>query len=260
MQAIILAGGLGTRISEETHSRPKPMVEIGGRPILWHIMKLLAQQGISEFIICLGYRGYVIKEYFSNYFLHTSDVTIDLRSNHMEIDDSDTENWKVSLVDTGLETETAGRLKRIRERLQGEAFLLTYGDGLADIDLASLTRAHAMNGSAVTVTAVQPQGRFGSLSLDEEASSGIVAEFVEKPAGDGGWINGGFFIVNKSVVDSIDSDRQSWETGVLPALAQKGELGFFKHRGFWHAMDTLRDRNSLDQLASNGRGPWMTWL
>jgi glucose-1-phosphate cytidylyltransferase len=255
MKAVILAGGLGTRISEETHLKPKPMVEIGTRPILWHIMKTYSAHGIDEFVVCLGYKGYVIKEYFANYFLHMADVTISLPDNRMEIHQNDVEPWRVTLVDTGEATMTGGRLKRVREYLGDETFAFTYGDGVADIDITALIRFHEAQGRLVTMTTVQPPGRWGGVVLEEER----VARFVEKPRGDGGWINGGFFILSPRVLDYIDGDETPWEGEPLARLAAEGEVAAYRHMGFWKAMDTLRDKEALTEMWETGRAPWKVW-
>jgi len=256
VKAVILAGGLGTRLSEETSTRPKPMVEIGGKPILWHIMKLYSSHGVNEFIICLGYKGYLVKEYFANYSLHMSDVTFDFRANRMEVHDNKTEPWKVTLVDTGLETMTGGRLKRIEPYVvPGEDFCLTYGDGVGDIDVRTLIDFHRKHGLLATVTATRPPGRFGALELDNEA----VRSFQEKPLGDGGYINGGFFVLSPRVFGYIDGDHTVWEQKPMRTLAQEGQLAAFRHDGFWHPMDTLRDKNYLEELWATKRPPWKTW-
>lgn len=255
MKAVILAGGLGTRISEESHLRPKPMIEIGGKPILWHIMKIYSHHGIREFVICLGYKGYVIKEYFANYFLHMSDVTFDMSTNSMEVHQRYVEPWRVTLVNTGDDTLTGGRLRRVREHLGDEPFCFTYGDGVADIDVSALVEFHKSHGKPATVTAIQPPGRYGALDMDGDR----VGAFREKPAGDGSWINGGFFILNPSVIDYIDGDQSSWEGGPLMQLADESKLMAFRHRGFWQAMDTLRDKNQLNDLWLNGNAPWKVW-
>lgn len=257
MKAVILAGGLGTRISEETHLKPKPMVEIGGKPMLWHIMKLYAAHGINDFIVCCGYKGYVIKEYFANYFLHTSDVTFDLATNAVHVHEQKSEPWRVTLVDTGEETLTGGRLKRVGAHLAGEdAFCFTYGDGIADLDITRQVAFHRAHGRLATVTAVQPPGRYGALQFDGGAS---VRAFVEKPIGDGAWINGGFFVLSPRCLDYIDGDATSWEREPIAALAGAGELMAFEHRGFWHAMDTLRDKNQLEELWASRQAPWKVW-
>lgn len=255
MKCVILAGGLGTRISEETSLRPKPMVEIGGRPILWHIMKIFSSQGINDFILCLGYKGYVIKEYFANYLLHTSDVTFDMRSNHTEILHTKTEPWRVTLVETGDHSMTGGRLRRVRDYLGNEDFYFTYGDGLADINLAALDTAHRKGGRKATVTAVLPPGRYGALRTAGDA----VSRFEEKPPGDSGWINGGFFLLSPKVFDYLESDDTIWEQEPLKRLAAEGELTAHFHTGFWQAMDTLREKNLLEQLWNRGVAPWKTW-
>ncbi len=255
MKAVILAGGLGSRLSEETQVRPKPMVEIGGRPILWHIMKTYSLFGVNDFIVCLGYKGYVIKEYFANYFLHASDVTFDLGRNTTEVHHAQAEPWRVTLVDTGESSMTGGRLKRVAEHIGDATFCLTYGDAIADIDIAALVAYHKTSGLRATVTAVQPPGRFGALVIDEQQ----VVGFVEKPDGDGQWINGGFFVLEPSVVELIDDDQTSWESEPMARLVSAGQLGAYRHRGFWQPMDTLRDKHQLDQLWAEGRAPWYRW-
>jgi len=256
MKAVILAGGLGTRISEETQSKPKPMVEIGGRPILWHIMKIYSAHGLHDFIICLGYRGYLIKEYFANYFLHMSDVTLDMASNRMEIHERHAEPWRVTLIDTGETTATGGRLGRVRRYLAEEDdFCFTYGDGVGDIDITASIAYHREQGVPATVTAVTPSGRFGALQLE----GGRVVSFQEKPEGEGGQINGGFFVLKPRVLDLIDGDRCSWEGGPLEQLSRRGELAAWRHGGFWQPMDTLRDKNHLEELWASGRAPWKVW-
>lgn len=254
MKAVILAGGLGTRISEESHLRPKPMIEIGGMPILWHVMKIYAHHGINDFIVCLGYKGYVIKEYFANYFLHTSDVTFDLQNNRMEVHERHAEPWRVTLVDTGHQTLTGGRLKRVASYLDDEPFCFTYGDGVADLDVGSAVAFHRSHGRLATVTAVQPPGRYGALSIH----NGKVLRFEEKPSGDGAWINGGFFVLDPAVIHEIDGDQTSWETGPLERLAARDQLRAWQHRGFWQAMDTLRDKNHLEELWQRD-APWKVW-
>ncbi len=255
MKAVILAGGLGTRISEETHLKPKPMIEIGGRPILWHIMKIYSAYGVNDFIICCGYKGYVIKEYFANYFLHMSDVTFDMTTNEMEVHQRHAEPWRVTLVDTGEHTMTAGRLKRVAAYVaQEEAFCFTYGDGVADVPIDKLVAFHRQQGKWATVTAVQPTGRYGALELQESQ----VKRFVEKPPGDGGWVNGGFFVVSPRCLDLIAGDESSWEQEVLVTLAAKQQLAAFTHRGFWQPMDTLRDKNHLESLWQQ-QPPWKVW-
>lgn len=256
MKAVILAGGLGTRISEETHLKPKPMIEIGGKPILWHIMKIYSAHGINDFVVCLGYKGYLIKEYFANYFLHMSDVTFDMAHNKMEVHQRYAEPWRVTLVDTGENTLTGGRLKRVSEYVQDEeAFCFTYGDGVADVDISALSAFHHRHGKLATVTAVQPPGRYGSLDMDD----GLVRGFVEKPKGDGGWINGGFFVLSPKVLDYIAGNETSWEGDPLVRLAAEGRLMAFEHQGFWQPMDTLRDKNHLEELWESGKAPWKIW-
>ena len=255
MKAIILAGGLGSRISEESHTRPKPMIEVGGKPILWHIMKIYSCHGITDFIICAGYKSYVIKEYFSNYFLHSSDVTFNLRENSIEIHDSDAEPWTVTIIDTGLETMTGGRLKRVAKYVGDEDFCLTYGDGVADIDVRKLISFHQANGCLATLTAARQPGRFGALRMEDES----VLEFIEKPLGDEGWINGGFFVLSPKVFDYIDGDDTLWEQEPLQRLAAEGELKAYLHQGFWQPMDTLRDKNLLQELWDGGAAAWKLW-
>jgi len=255
VKAVILAGGLGTRISEESHLKPKPMIEIGEKPILWHIMKIYSHYGINDFIICLGYKGYVIKEYFANYFLHTSDVTFCMRDNIMEIHQKFSEPWKVTLVDTGEETMTGGRLKRVLPYIGNETFCLTYGDGVSDINISDLIAKHKVHGLSATVTSIQPPGRFGSLSIEGDH----VLDFQEKPAGDGAWINGGFFVLEPSVFDLIKGDETVWEQEPLKTLAANGQLAVYKHQGFWQAMDTLRDKNLLEKIWQSGKAPWKSW-
>jgi glucose-1-phosphate cytidylyltransferase len=256
MKAVILAGGHGTRISEETHLKPKPMVEIGGKPILWHILKIYSHHGINEFVICCGYKGYIIKEYFANYFLHTSDVTFHMDSNHMEVHRRKAEPWKITLVDTGEGTMTGGRLKRVREYLNDQPFCFTYGDGVADVDISTLITHHKTQGLQATLTAVQPPGRFGALEFD---GRGAVQAFQEKPQGDGGWINGGFFVLEPSVLDRIEGDHTLWEQEPLASLARDGQLAAYKHHGFWQPMDTLRDRHHLEELWASGKATWKVW-
>ena len=256
MKAVILAGGLGTRISEETHLKPKPMIEIGGKPILWHIMKTYSAHGVNDFVICCGYKGYVIKEYFANYFLHMSDVTFDMASNRMEVHEQNAEPWRVTLVDTGDDTLTGGRLKRVKDYLQGEeAFCFTYGDGVADVDITAEIAFHRAHGKLATVCAVQPPGRYGALELKGQSVSG----FVEKPRGDGGLINGGFFVLSPQVLDYIEGDQSSWEGKALETLASQGELMAFDHEGFWQPMDTLREKTHLEELWATGKAPWKCW-
>ncbi|MEK1942730.1 MAG: glucose-1-phosphate cytidylyltransferase [Pseudomonas sp.] len=255
MKAVILAGGLGTRISEESHLKPKPMIEIGGKPIIWHIMKIYSHHGINDFVICLGYKGYVIKEYFANYFLHSSDVTFDMAQNRMHIHHQHAEPWRVTLVDTGEDTLTGGRLKRVREHLDDEPFCFTYGDGVSDVDISALRAFHASHGKLATVTAIQPPGRYGALKLED----GKVETFQEKPAGDGAWINGGYFVLDPKVLDYIDGDQSSWEGEPLLQLAGEGNLMAYEHHGFWQAMDTLRDKNQLEELWSKRQAMWKVW-
>lgn len=257
MKAVIFAGGLGTRLSEETSIRPKPMVEVGNRPILWHIMKIYSSHGINDFIICCGYKGYVIKEYFANYFLHMSDVTFDLRYNQMNVHLGNAEPWKVTLIDTGETTMTGGRLKRVREHIGTETFCLTYGDGVSDVNITELIKFHKEQGTLATLTAVQPPGRFGAIALHEGQTK--IESFQEKPEGDGAWINGGYFIVEPDVIDFIAGDDTVWEQEPLTKLAQMDQLSAFKHAGFWQPMDTLRDRNKLEDLWATGSAPWKVW-
>ncbi|WAS05810.1 glucose-1-phosphate cytidylyltransferase [Gloeomargaritales cyanobacterium VI4D9] len=256
MKAVILAGGLGTRLAEETHLKPKPMIEIGGKPILWHIMKIFSAHGINDFIICCGYKGYVIKEYFANYFLHMSDVTFDISNNQMYVHQKYAEDWKVTLVDTGENTLTGGRLKRVKKHIETEeAFCFTYGDGVSDINISDLVKFHQEHGKWATMTAVQPTGRYGAIDLD-----GIfIKDFVEKPPGDGGWVNGGFFVLSPSCLELIEGDMTSWEHSSLKKLVEKRELTAYIHRGFWQAMDTLRDKNHLEELWQGGHAPWKVW-
>jgi glucose-1-phosphate cytidylyltransferase len=256
MKAVILAGGRGTRLSEETHLRPKPMIEIGGRPLLWHIMKIYSAHGIHDFVICSGYRGYLIKEYFANYVLHVSDVTFDIARNEMEVHHRDVEPWRVAVVDTGDETMTGGRLKRVAAHVEDEdAFCFTYGDGLADVDVTASVAYHREHGKLATVTAVQPPGRFGALRLEQN----VVLGFTEKPLGDGGFINGGFFVLSPGCLDRIPGDATAWEAEPLNGLAADGELMAFPHRGFWQPMDTLREKDQLESLWDSGTAPWKVW-
>jgi glucose-1-phosphate cytidylyltransferase len=256
MKAVILAGGLGTRLSEETHLKPKPMVEVGGKPILWHILKIYSHFDINEFIICCGYKGYLIKEYFANYFLHTSDVTFHMDiDNRMEIHQRKSEPWKVTLVDTGDLSQTGGRLARVQDYLDGSRFCFTYGDGVANVDIGALIAHHSREGRQATLTAVQPPGRYGALHLEGNA----VRQFQEKPDGDHAWINGGFFVLETSVLDRLAGDQTSWEVDVLPQLAADGQLSAFRHSGFWQPMDTLRDRTRLEELWASGQAPWKLW-
>jgi glucose-1-phosphate cytidylyltransferase len=256
MKAVILAGGLGTRISEETHLKPKPMIEIGGKPILWHIMKLYSAHSVNEFVICCGYKGYVIKEYFANYFLHMSDITFDMAENRMEVHQRKAEPWKVTLVDTGEDTQTGGRLKRVADYIKNEeAFCFTYGDGVSDVDIRASMEFHRRHGKLATVTAVQPPGRYGAL----ERSGDRVTGFVEKPRGDGGLINGGFFVLSPKCLEFIEGDHSSWEGEPLTKLAKTGEMMAFAHKGFWQPMDTLREKNHLEELWASGKAPWKIW-
>jgi len=256
MKVVIFAGGFGTRLAEETHARPKPMIEIGGLPLLLHIMKIYSHFGFDDFVVCLGYMGYLIKEYFSNYLLHRSNVEYDFAAGTTRFFDSVAEPWRVSLLDTGLDTMTGGRLRRVRPHLGNETFMLTYGDGVADIDLASLVRFHHSHGRAATITAVQPPGRFGALDLDE---AGLIAAFREKAQGEGGWINGGFFVLEPSVFDLVDDDQTVWERGPLEQLAAAGQLVGYRHRGFWQPVDTLREKRLLEDLWSRDCAPWKVW-
>lgn len=255
MKCVILAGGYGTRISEESHLKPKPMVEVGGRPIIWHIMKMYSNQGIHDFVVCLGYKGYVIKEYFANYFLHMSDVTFDMSNNRMVVHEKHAEPWQVTLIDTGENTMTGGRLRRVRDYVGDETFCFTYGDGVADIKLGELLAYHRQQGCQATVTAVQPPGRYGALCIDE----GRITGFQEKPAGDGGWINGGFFVLEPQIFDYIAGDHITWEQQPMQQLAANKQLAAFVHAGFWQAMDTVRDKAYLEALWQEGRAPWRTW-
>ena len=256
MQAVILAGGLGTRISEETHLKPKPMIEIGGKPILWHILKMYSAHGVNEFVICCGYKGYLIKEYFANYFLHMSDVTFDLAHNRMEVHQKHAEPWRVTLVDTGEDTMTGGRLKRVADYVKDEEFFcFTYGDGVADVDITASIAFHRAHGRLATVTAALPPGRFGSLALEGNTVRG----FIEKPRGDGGWINGGFFVLSPKVIDTIAGDLTSWELESMAKLVAENQLRAFEHSGFWQPMDTLRERNLLESLWNSGQAPWKVW-
>jgi len=254
MKAIILAGGFGTRISEESHLKPKPMIEIGGKPILWHIMKIYSHYGINDFVICLGYKGYVIKEYFANYFLHTSDVSLDIQANTMEVHRRYAEPWKITLIDTGPETMTGGRLKRVRGYVGDETFCFTYGDGVSDINIGKLVEFHRSHKKLATVTAIQPPGRYGALRMDGDR----VLNFQEKPAGDDAYINGGYFVLEPEVFDYIDGDQTSWESDPLQQLASEGQLLAYSHNGFWQAMDTLRDKNHLEELWAK-TPPWKAW-
>ncbi|OAI07112.1 glucose-1-phosphate cytidylyltransferase [Methylomonas methanica] len=254
MKTVILAGGFGTRISEESHLKPKPMIEIGGKPILWHLMKIYSRYGINDFIICLGYKGYVIKEYFANYFLHMSDVTFDMEHNRMEVHEKNAEPWRVTLIDTGHDTLTGGRLRRVKDYIGDETFCFTYGDGLADVNIDTLIQFHRSQGKAATLTAIQPPGRYGALNIVGDA----VLDFQEKPAGDGAWVNGGFFVLEPSVLDYIQGDLISWESQPLQRLAAENQLAAYHHKGFWQAMDTMRDKNHLEELWSLNP-PWKVW-
>jgi glucose-1-phosphate cytidylyltransferase len=255
MKAVILAGGLGTRIAEESTIRPKPMTEIGGRPILWHILKIYSAHGINDFVICCGYKGYMIKEYFANYFLHMSDVTFDMSENRMEVHQRNAERWRVTLVDTGDKTATGGRVKRVSAYIEDDDFCLTYGDGVGNVDISAAVAFHRSHGRLATMTAVQPPGRFGAVELEE----GDVRQFLEKPHGDGAWINGGFFVLSRRVLDLIDGDDTAWEGKPLEQLASSGHLKAFLHRGFWQPMDTLRDKVHLEELWASGAPPWKVW-
>lgn len=256
MKAVILAGGLGTRISEETHLKPKPMVEVGGKPILWHILKIFSAHGINEFVVCCGYKGYVIKEYFANYFLHMSDLTFHMRTNSMEVHRKQAEPWEITLVDTGELTMTGGRLRRVREYLNNETFCFTYGDGVSDVNIKALIEHHKNHNRLATVTSVQPPGRYGALEFGDNSS---VSGFQEKPQGDGGWINGGFFVLEPDVIDRIEGDETTWEQDPLRSLAADGQLTAYQHNGFWQPMDTLRDRVFLEKLWSEDKAPWKLW-
>lgn len=257
MKAVILAGGFGTRLSEETGVRPKPMVEIGGKPILWHIMKIYSAYGINEFIICLGYKGYFIKEYFSKYFLHMSDITFDLKNNRMEVHTNGVEPWKVTLIDTGETTMTGGRLKRVGDYIGNETFCFTYGDGVSDINIRELIEFHKSQNTVATITAVQPPGRFGVINIKEDEN--ILLSFKEKPKGDGAWVNGGFFVIEPEGLDYISDDMSVWEQEPMQNLASEGMLSAYKHYGFWQPMDTLRDKSYLEELWNSGKAPWKVW-
>jgi len=257
MKAVILAGGFGTRISEESSVRPKPMVEIGGRPILWHVMKIYSAHGINEFIICCGYKGHVIKEFFTNYYLHYSDVTFDIRNNSMKVRQSSAEPWIVTLVDTGIDVMTGGRIKRVRDYIENETFCLTYGDGVSNVNIRELVAFHRGQATLATLTAVQMEGRFGAFKLDECDTK--IASFREKPRGDGAWINGGFFVLEPQVIDLIAGDSTVWEQEPLTRLAHEGQLSAYRHPGFWHCLDTLRDKHVLEQAWQSGNPPWKVW-
>lgn len=256
MKAVILAGGLGTRLTEETNLKPKPMVEIGTRPILWHIMKIYSAYGVNDFIICCGYKGFLIKEYFANYFLHASNVTFDLKNNKREIHEQSTEPWKVTLIDTGEETGTGGRLKKVKDHIGNETFCFTYGDGVSDVNISKLIDSHKKQKTLATITAVQPPGRYGYMEIAKE---GKVSKFIEKPHGDGGWINGGFFVLEPGAINYIPQDETNWEREPLEKLAQDGQLSAYKHSGFWQAMDTMRDKSTLEKLWDSGAAPWKVW-
>lgn len=255
MKCVILAGGYGTRISEESHLKPKPMIEVGGKPIIWHIMKIYSAHGINDFVVCLGYKGYIIKEYFANYFLHMSDVTFDMQNNCMHVHEQHVEPWRVTLVNTGEDTMTGGRLLRVRDYVGGESFCFTYGDGVADVDLGALIAHHQSAGCLATVTAVQPPGRYGALHVDTKR----VVAFQEKPVGDGGWINGGFFVLEPGIFRYLKDDTTSWEMGPLRQIVLDRQLSAYPHNGFWQAMDTMRDRLTLEELWQSGRAPWKCW-
>jgi len=255
LKAVILAGGLGTRISEETQVKPKPMIEIGGMPVLWHIMKIYSTYDINEFVICCGYKGYLVKEYFANYFLHMSDVTFDLKNNNMEVHRKFAEPWKVTLVNTGLQTMTGGRLKRVKDYVDEKTFCFTYGDGLSDVDIANLVKFHKDKKRIATITSVQPPGRFGLVDIHDDK----ILRFTEKPAGDGNWINGGFFVLEPEVFDYIEGDSSIWERESLEKLAGDDQLSAFKHSKFWQPLDTLRDKNYLEKLWNSGKAPWKVW-
>ena len=257
MKVVILAGGMGTRLSEETDLKPKPMTEIGGKPMLWHVMKIYSHYGFNDFVLCLGYKGYLIKEYFANYFLHQADVTIDMKNNKMEVHHKTAEPWKVTLVDTGLDTMTGGRIKRVQKYLENKPFMLTYGDGVADVDLKKLAAFHKKSGGYATMTAIQNLGRFGAIDMKAD---GKVRAFEEKPHGDGAWISGGFFVLEPEVFDYIkEEDSTIWERKPMQTLAAKGRLTAYRHTGFWHCMDTLRDKTELEKLWQSGAAPWKVW-
>ncbi|WP_316810268.1 glucose-1-phosphate cytidylyltransferase [Pedobacter heparinus] len=256
MKVVLLAGGLGTRLSEETVLKPKPMVEIGGMPILWHIMKIYSSHGFNDFVICLGYKGYIVKEYFANYFLHRSDVTIDLADNSINVHNSHAEPWKITLVDTGVDSMTGGRIKRIKQHIGNETFMLTYGDGVGSIDVTKLVEFHKQKGKFCTVTSVQPSGRFGALNIGDQSE---VHSFLEKPKGDGSWINGGFFVCEPEIFDYIEGDHTTWEREPMERIASEGQMVAFRHEGFWKPMDTLRDKHELEEDWNNGVAKWKNW-
>lgn len=255
MKCVILAGGLGTRLAEETETRPKPMIEIGGRPILWHIMKIYSAHGVNDFVVCLGYKGYQVKEYFANYYLHMSDVTLDVGKNSMEVHHQRSEPWRITLVDTGADTMTGGRLKRVGDYVREAPFCMTYGDGVANVDVAKLVAFHERSGLEATVTAVRPPGRFGALDIRQDR----VASFQEKPLGDGSWINGGFFVLSPKVLERIAGDATVWEREPLEGLARDGQLAAYRHEGYWQAMDTLREKQQLEAAWATGKAPWKAW-
>lgn len=255
MKAVILAGGYGTRISEETQLKPKPLIEIGNKPILWHIMKTYSSYGINEFVICCGYKGYMIKEYFANYFLHMSDITFDMKKNKMDVHQKHAEPWLVTLVDTGIDTMTGGRLKKIKNYVENETFYFTYGDGLSDVNIKNLTTFHKRKKTLATITSVQPLGRFGTLNIENDK----VINFKEKPAGDGNWINGGYFVLEPGIFDYLENDKTIWERKPLEKLAKEGNLSTYKHSGFWYALDSIRDKNFLEELWSSKKAPWKIW-
>jgi glucose-1-phosphate cytidylyltransferase len=256
MKVVLLAGGFGTRISEESELKPKPMIEIGGRPILWHIMKIFSHYGYNDFIICCGYKGYYIKDYFHHYYMHQTDVTIDIATNEMQFHKSQSESWKITLVDTGLNTMTGGRIKRVKQYVGDETFMLTYGDGVSDVNIGKLVEYHKKNNSLATLTAIQPSGRFGGLDI---SGDGNVVNFIEKPKGEGGWINGGFFVLEPKIIDYINDDATIWEKEPLENLTKDGQLSAYKHEGFWQPMDTLRDKMHLEKLWKSDNAPWKIW-